>query len=682
MSASSKAVFLSYASQDAEAAGRICDALRAAGLEVWFDRAELRGGDAWDALIRKRIKECALFVPIVSANTQAREEGYFRREWNLAAQRTLDMADERAFLLPVVIDATSDANARVPEKFREVQWTRLPAGEAGQAFARRARELLGESAPPAAPHAAAGNASAVEPRPLRPAPRRRGHWLAAGVLALALAGFAAWTLLQRDRAAPARTAGVTIDSLAVLPLANLSGDPGQEYFADGMTEALITELAQIRALKVISRTSVMQYKGARKPLPEIARALGVAGIVEGSVLRDGDQVKITVQLIAAPSDAHLWAQSYVREMRNVLALQSDVARAIAQQVKVTLTPAERAELTSARAVNPEAYDLYLRARSEADRPRNYLRVIELLEQAVATDPDYASAWGALGYSLLIAFDDQELPRGEAFARAQRATRRAIELDPDDLDAMKAQYAEAVVIQRDYAGTERAVRRIVARFPGDEQARYWLSLLLSVHGRFDEAIAEARRAVDLAPGSTRGNAALVWAYFSARRYDECIAQARRTVDLAPESLDAYLVLGECLDAKGAYDEGARALQRAWVLRGEDQAAAARLVTAQAQGGYRARVRAALEHAVRMSARKSTYWGDVAAYHAVLGDTDPAFENLERAFREHDAWLWNLQNPAFDSLRGDPRWHAFLRRLGLGDTPMAKLPAAPARAAPRP
>ena len=204
--------------------------------------------------------------------------------------------------------------------------------------------------------------------------------------------------------------------MAVLPLANLSGDPSQEYFADGMTEALITELAKISALKVISRTSVMQYKGARQSLPEIARALGVNGIIEGSVLREGDQVKIAVQLIYAPGDKHLWAQDYVRDLRNILALQSEVARAIAKQVKTTLTPEEDASIASTKSVNPAAYDLYLRAKTLPERTQNVMRAIELYEQATVTDPSYATAFGALGYSLIFAHDSGLVPRSDAFPR--------------------------------------------------------------------------------------------------------------------------------------------------------------------------------------------------------------------------------------------------------------------------
>src|SRR5260370_206267 len=244
MSPPTTAVFLSYASQDAEAARRICDALRAAGLDVWFDQSALRGGDAWDASIRRQIKECALFVPVISANTQAREEGYFRREWNLAVNRTLDMADDKAFLLPVVIDATIDVNARVPEKFRDVQWTHLPAGEGSGVFVERVQRLLSGGTAPSSPIA-----------PLR--------------------------------AVPATAPAVTLPaneapSIAVLPFVNRSRDEEDEYFSDGLADELLNVLATIRGLRVAARSSAFTVKGQGGTVAEGGRARNVATVLEGS----------------------------------------------------------------------------------------------------------------------------------------------------------------------------------------------------------------------------------------------------------------------------------------------------------------------------------------------------------------------------------------------------------------
>jgi len=290
MNAPTKAVFLSYASQDAEAAQRICEALRAVGLDVWFDQSALRGGDAWDASIRRQIKECALFIPVISANTQARVEGYFRREWNLAVHRTLDMADDQAFLVPVVIDATIDMSARVPEKFREVQWTRLFAGESPAAFAERVQRLLsGVAAPP------------VRVTPPRVVPA----------------------------AAPAHAArGDDPPSIAVLPFVNMSRDEENEYFADGLAEELLNVLAKISGLRVAARSSAFSFKGKGATVADAGRALNVATILEGSVRKSGNRMRISVQLVKVVDGYQLWSETYDRTLDDIFAVQDDIAQSV------------------------------------------------------------------------------------------------------------------------------------------------------------------------------------------------------------------------------------------------------------------------------------------------------------------------------------------------------------------
>jgi tetratricopeptide (TPR) repeat protein len=433
-------------------------------------------------------------------------------------------------------------------------------------------------------------------------------------------------------------------------------------------------------LKVISRTSVMQYKGTTRSLPEIAHALGVSGIIEGSVFREADQVKIAVQLISAPSDTHVWAQDYVRDVRNVLVMQSEVARAIVKQVKAVLTPSETSRLAASKQVNPEAYDLYLRAKALPVRTQSSLKAIELYEQAIAADTGYAPAYGALSQRLIRAHDAGLVPRSDAFPRAQRAAERAIEIDPEDVDAMKAQFWVTFTILRDYAAADGIIRHILERVPNDAEAHSLLSRLLLLFGRFDEAVAEARHAVELDPKSVNVNDYLASAYYGSRRYDDCIEQAHSTLKLDANAWGPYGHLQACLDAKESYEEGAKAMERFWVLWGEDPAEAAALVTAQSQGGYRARVRAALAFALRQSkTAKVSYWGDLAVNYALLGDKDKAFSSLDQSYNEFDSQIFYLYEPTLDSLRDDPRWRALLRRLNLDQTPMAKLPARPALAA---
>jgi TolB-like protein len=375
MSAPAKAVFLSYASQDAEAARRICDALRAVGLDVWFDQSALRGGDAWDASIRRQIKECALFVPVISNNTQVREEGYFRLEWKLAVDRSHLIAEDKAFLLPVVIDATVDVKARVPEKFREVQWTHLPAGEASAAFAERVQRLL-----------SGGGPSALPVSPPRVAPASPPAAVAS------------------DHEAP---------SIAVLAFANRSNDANDEYFSEGLADELLSVLAKIRGLRVAARTSAFSFKGKQATISEIGRALNVATVLEGSVRKSGNRIRITVQLVKVADGYHLWSETYDRTLEDVFAVQDDITQCVVQELRTTLmgeAPAakqnesvgrEIAVAAKGRSENSEAYRLMLQGRYLMDRVSHsdFERSVEYLKQAVAIDPEFALAWAWLARAL-------------------------------------------------------------------------------------------------------------------------------------------------------------------------------------------------------------------------------------------------------------------------------------------
>jgi TolB-like protein len=322
----SHAVFLSYASEDAEAAQRICEALRAAGIEVFLDQSELRGGDVWDHKIRREIHDCALFIPVISANTASRHEGYFRLEWNLADQRTHMMARNRVFVVPVCLDATPDAGADVPESFQRVQWTRLPAGETPPAFVERVRRLLSPDVstttrPPASPVS-----SAVPPLP-----------------------------------EPSRAAAVK-PSIVVLPFANMSGDQEQEYFSDGISEDIITDLSKVSALAVVSRNSAFMYKGKHVDIPKLARELKVGHVLEGSVRKAGGRVRITAQLVDGTTNDHLWAERYDRDLNDIFTLQDEISESIVKALKLKLLPEEKKAIEQRGTDNVEAYNLYLMAR--------------------------------------------------------------------------------------------------------------------------------------------------------------------------------------------------------------------------------------------------------------------------------------------------------------------------------
>ena len=408
MTEPSHAVFLSYASQDAEAAKHICEALRAAGIEVWFDQSELRGGDAWDRQIRKQIHDCALFIPIISSHSDARREGYFRLEWKLAVDRTHTMSDRAPFLVPAVIDDTSDSRADVPDRFREVQWTRLPAGATPPAFVERVQRLLsGETSIPTRVHAASGAVPAIGGRAPISGWSRRALPAAALVLVLGAMAFLAierpW--ISKPPAASATPASASAfapppHSIAVLPFVNLSGDKEQEYFSDGLTEELLNSLSQINDLQVAARTSSFSFK-EHPDIVTVAHKLNVAAVLEGSVRRSAQTVRVTAQLINAVTGFHLWSKTYDRDLGDVLKLQTDIATAVADALKVTLLGdiSQKIELGGTR--NPAAFDAYLRA-SQAyqaiHEAKDTLTAIADYSEVIALDPKYALAFTGRSHS--------------------------------------------------------------------------------------------------------------------------------------------------------------------------------------------------------------------------------------------------------------------------------------------
>jgi len=372
-----QAVFLSYASEDSAAARRICDALRAAGIEVWFDQSELRGGDAWDRQIRSQVRDCALFVAVVSRNSNARSEGYFRREWRLAVERTHDMADDAPFVLPVAIDETVEANARVPDQFREVQWTRAPDGVPAPTFVERVCRLLAFDQPVAvavatgAPTGAAGAAA-----PARNSKRRGSIWrsrpamlvIAAVVLGTGYyaedryrlahpAAIPPGGLGPHARSVASLQSAVPEKSVAVLPFVNMSSDKEQEYFSDGLSEELINLLAKIPELRVSARTSSFYFKGKPTMIADVARALGVANVLEGSVRKSGNTVRVTAQLVRASNGYPIWSDTYDRPLNDIFKIQDDIAASVINGLKLSLLGAQQPR--AARTANTETYNLFL-----------------------------------------------------------------------------------------------------------------------------------------------------------------------------------------------------------------------------------------------------------------------------------------------------------------------------------
>src|SRR5580765_2278877 len=431
MSDPERAVFLSYASEDAGAAARICAGLRAAGIEVWLDQSELRGGDAWDHRIRQQIRDCSLFVPVISGHTQARAEGYFRLEWRLAEERTHLMGRARAFIVPVCVDDTPERDADVPDSFLKVHWTRLPDGDVTPGFSDRVAALLGGATMPRQPP------SRTESTP-SPSPGH-GHWPRTALIGLALLVIAVlgWQALQPRQPQPAARANVAVPataadkSVAVLPFENRSGQQAQDFYADGLTDELTTALARIAELKVISRNSAALYKGTKKRPAEIGRELGVATLVTGSVLRAGGRVRYNAALVSADTERNLWAESYERSERDVLTLQSEVARAIANAIAVRISPAESARLASTQSVDSGALDEYLMGRAlwnQRTEP-NVRAALKHFEAATRIAPDFALGYAGLADSHIILGVYGYDPPRTAFPLAKEAALRAMHLDP-------------------------------------------------------------------------------------------------------------------------------------------------------------------------------------------------------------------------------------------------------------
>ncbi len=467
-----------------------------------------------------------------------------------------------------------------------------------------------------------------------------------------------------------RRAGGTgrIESLAVLPLANLSGDPQQEYFADGMTEELITTLAQIGALHVSSRTSAMRYKGTQKSVPEIARELHVDAVVEGSVLRVGDRVRISAQLIQAPADRHLWASNYERDLRDVLTLQGEVARAIAGEIGIRLTPEERSRLADKKTVNPEAYEAYLKGRYHWFRGTapDAQKSLDYFQQSVAKQPDYAMghAGVANAYGQMAGSAYGVLSPKEAFPKAKVAAMRAVELDPTLAEPYESLAWSSFIFDRDWKTAESQFQRALRLNPSYPDAHHSYATFLSRMGRFDEAIREVKRAQELDPLSLSGNSHVGLVLHLARRDDEAIPWFRRVLDMDPTFLRAHWGLGLALVQKGRHDEAIAELKRAVELSGGGAGQLGSLGYAYAVAGRRAEALGIVEELKEKSRERYVPPATVAIVFSGLGEKGQALTWLEKANEERDPWATGLKvEPMFDSLRSEPQFQDLLRRVGL-------------------
>ena len=518
---------------------------------------------------------------------------------------------------------------------------------------------------------APGSESAGTDEPAPGGPRRRGWMAVASVAAIVLVAAAVWMARSRSgapRAPEPPAAAQAIRSIAVLPLDNYSGDPGQDYFAEGMTDELTSDLANISQLRVISRGSVMQFKGAhRPPTPEIARILNVDAIVEGSVLRSGDKVRITAQLIDARSDRHLWSKSFERNSRDVLALQDELASAIAREIHVRLNPEEQSRLTRAASVIPEAYDAYLKGRYFFNRPsdENLSKAIAQFEESARLDPNFAPAFSGLSDAYLWAgFNEGVLTASEAGSRAKAAAETAIRLDDASAEAHTSLAVYKTWYEHDWAGAEREFRRGFALNPNYAFGHDQFGLGLAYQGRLEESVAEGKRAAELDPLSPQipvdGLIAFAWQ----GNYQEAKALAGRAGNLDPTFFFPPFMDGWIDIQAGKVNDAIPQFQKARAL-GSPPFVTAWLGYAYGVAGDRTRAMATIEELKRTSLKGYVPPFNLAIVYLGLGDRALALDFLERAYDAESQWMIYLRGDrVFDPLRSEPRFATLMKKMGFG------------------
>jgi len=624
-----KAVFLSYASQDAEAAQQLCNALRAAGIEVWFDRSGLRGGDAWDRQIHERIRDCRLFLAIISAQTEARDEGYFRREWGLAVDRTHDMAEHKAFLVPVAIDDTPERGAAVPEKFRQVQWTRLPGGSTPPAFVERIRQMLtpGESRAFASIRPASGPSSTPSVFP-----------------------------------GAATASAAPENSIAVLPFTNLGGEADNEYFSDGLAEEILNALGQVETLRVAARSSAFSFRGTAADIPAIAGKLQVANVLEGSVRRAGQRIRVTIQLVDARTGFQVWSERYDRQMEDIFELQDDIARAITERLKVSLGAGVRRSTS-----NLEAYELYLKGRYYwAQRPQGIGKAIEYFERAIDKDPNYARARAGLAdcYVTLGSWENGTMPPLEAMAKAKEAASKALELDERLAEAHTTLAYRTTHHDWDWACAEAQFQHAFELNPNYAVCHHWYSHYLTAVGRTEESLKASKRCLELDPLDLVINIHMAWHYHFARQYEQAIEQCWKTGELHPNSFWPAYFFGLAYEQQGHVDRAVEEFRTSVRMSGNVTFATAALGHLYGVAGKADEACVVYEELKARAERAYVPAYDIALVCTGMGWNDQALEYLARAHQERSGWITYLKvDPRLDPLRRDARFVDLLRRVRL-------------------
>jgi len=669
------AVFVSYASQDAEAALRICEALRAADVEVWLDQSELRGGDAWDQAIRKQIKACALFIPVISATAHSRVEGYFRLEWKLAVDRSHLIAPDQAFLLPVVIDDTPQTDERIPDRFRELQWSRLPGGQATPAFVERVRRLLS----PEPTHGfttsttlpSASGLSAPKPkRSTRTSWRSKPALLVISVLlALGLAYFVVDKVWLPERIASSRgtttasarygSPAMPEKSIAVLPFVDLSEKHDQEYFADGMAEEILNLLVKVPDLKVIGRTSSFQFKGKTEDLRRIGAALGAVYVVEGSVRRSGNHVRVTAQLVDTRDGMHRWSETYDREASDVLQVQDEISASLVRALQVEVADSGRFQTRSAL-TNREAYDAYLRGIHAFERrdPSGFEEAVAELRRSLELDQAYAPAAEALA----VVFRNQAyfgfVPPKVGYEQARAAAATVLKLNSQSGIAHAVLLAVHTEYDWDWAAAERELHSAVALAPNNATVLLYAAEERLAVGELTEAMQflDSAGAVDPLYPEIFFDRSLV--YLRLSRFEEAAKALRRITEISPTAAWVHYNLGIVLLVEGRADAALEEMQKEGPATGQLAGLAVAYYSLN-------RTKEAEEALGRLEAQNS---GDsamaIAEAYAYRERKGTALQWLDKAYEQKDIGLYSIKgDPLLKNLEADSRYKAFLRKMNL-------------------
>jgi len=647
-------VFLSYASQDAVVARRLYDALHAAGVNVFFDHSNLRGGDQWDRQIRENIRTCALFIPVISLQTESRLEGYFRREWRLAVERMQDMADQRTFLLPIAIDAIDPARAHVPDAFRAAHWSQVLGGNSTDEFVERVRELLD----PAAHEVARPIAARVTLAPTRRRPRALRAVAGVGVFVVVIAAAVLALRVPNVAKHGAVSSNETDKSIAVLPFSDFSEKHDQQYLADGLSQELLDTLVRIPGLRVINHASSFQFRNRGTDVRDVGSQLGAAHIVEGSVRRSGNAVRVTAQLMRAVDGSEEWSRSFDGTLDDGLQLQSRIALALARALEVSVegtTP-----LATTQTTNAQAHDLYLRGLHALDSftADGEREAADLFQHSIERDPNFVSAYEMLGYAHTLLAADEFVPLEQGVALMQSDAQWLLTRDPRSMMGHWLLAYYHLVYTHDWPAAEREVNSALAANRDGWKAPYLAGRIAMAQGQLDRAERFLKTSLVSDPLDADSLCELSLVLRGAHRVEEAQQLVRRCLAITPTYPGASAQLALTQLDQGQREQAVASVANEvdpglrWAVGAEIEAAI----------GERGKADEDLQRAERGVERvRPTF---IALAYASMGRSDEALRWLARAHQQQDPWVVYLKtSPEAERLVPDPRYQSILRELGL-------------------